>query len=73
MIGDAITREKMALAKRGIMGIPNFAMASINLERSPDLANASNPYGFGVTNSIDEKNGLRSLLLNCLMKLRLKM
>jgi len=60
-VNDAITREKMALAKRGIMGVPNFAMASINLERSSDLANASNPYGFGVTNSIDEKNGLRSL------------
>ena len=60
-VNDAVTREKMALAKRGIMGVPNFAMASINLERSPDLANASNPHGFGVTNSIDEKNGLRSL------------
>lgn len=60
-VNDAVTREKMALAKRGIMGIPNFAMASINLERSPDLVSASNPHGFGVTNSIDEKNGLRSL------------
>jgi TP901 family phage tail tape measure protein len=60
-VNDAITREKMALAKRGIMGVPNFAMASINLERSPNLVTASNPQGFGVTNSIDEKNGLRSL------------
>jgi len=60
-VNDAITREKIALAKRGIMGVPNFAMASINLERSPNLATASNPQGFGVTNSIDEKNGLRSL------------
>jgi hypothetical protein len=60
-IGDAVKREQTALASRGIMGVPNFAMAGINLERSPDLANASNPYGFGVTNSIDEKNGLRSL------------
>jgi len=60
-IADAVNREKTALASRGIMGVPNFAMANINLERSPDLINASNPYGFGVTNSIDEKNGLRSL------------
>lgn len=60
-IADAVKREKTALASRGIMGVPNFAMASINLERSPDLVNASNPFGFGVTNSIDEKNGLRSL------------
>jgi hypothetical protein len=60
-INDAVTREKMALAKRGIIGVPNFAMASINLERSPDLVTSSNPQGFGVTNSIDEKNGLRSL------------
>lgn len=60
-INDAVTREKMALAKRGIIGVPNFSMASINLERSPDLVTNSNPQGFGVTNSIDEKNGLRSL------------
>lgn len=60
-INDAVTREKMALAKRGIIGVPNFSMASINLERSPDLVTSSNPQGFGVTNSIDEKNGLRSL------------
>ena len=60
-VNDAVTREKIALAKRGIMGVPNFAMAGINLERSPNLVTASNPQGFGVTNSIDEKNGLRSL------------
>jgi TP901 family phage tail tape measure protein len=60
-INDAVTREKMALGRRGIIGVPNFAMASINLERSPDLVTSSNPQGFGVTNSIDEKNGLRSL------------
>lgn len=60
-IADAVKREKTALASRGIMGVPNFAMADINLERSPDLVSASNPHGFGVTNSIDEKNGLRSL------------
>ncbi len=60
-INDAVTREKMALGRRGIVGVPNFAMASINLERSPDLVTSSNPQGFGVTNSIDEKNGLRSL------------
>jgi TP901 family phage tail tape measure protein len=60
-VNDAVTREKIALGKRGIMGVPNFAMASINLERSPDLVSFSNPQGFGVTNSIDEKNGLRSL------------
>jgi len=60
-IADAVKREKTALASRGIMGVPNFAMADINLERSPDLVNFSNPFGFGVTNSVDEKNGLRSL------------
>jgi TP901 family phage tail tape measure protein len=60
-ISDAISREKVALANRGIMGVPNFSMASINLERSPDLVTPSNPQGFGVTNSIDEKRGLRSL------------
>lgn len=60
-IADAVKREKTALASRGIMGVPNFAMADINLERSPDLVNASNPAGFAITNSIDEKNGLRSL------------
>ena len=60
-IADAVNRERTALASRGIIGVPNFAMAGINLERSPDLVNASNPHGFGVTNSIDEKNGLRSL------------
>lgn len=60
-INDAVTREKMTLGRRGIVGVPNFAMASINLERSPDLVTSSNPQGFGVTNSIDEKNGLRSL------------
>ncbi len=60
-IADAVNREKTALASRGIMGVPNFAMANINLERSPDLVTQSNPFGFAVTNSIDEKNGLRSL------------
>ena len=60
-IADAVKREKTALASRGIMGVPNFAMAGINLERSPDLMTPSNPAGFAITNSIDEKNGLRSL------------
>ena len=60
-IADAVKREKTALASRGIMGVPNFAMAGINLERSPDLITPSNPAGFAITNSIDEKNGLRSL------------
>lgn len=58
---DAVNREKVALANRGIIGVPNFSMASINLEKSPDLVTPSNPQGFGVTNSIDEKKGLRSL------------
>ena len=60
-IADAVNRERTALASRGIMGVPNFAMAGINLERSPDLMTPSNPAGFAITNSIDEKNGLRSL------------
>jgi hypothetical protein len=60
-VADAVKREKTALASRGIMGVPNFAMADINLERSPDLISPSNPAGFAITNSIDEKNGLRSL------------
>lgn len=60
-IGDAVNREKTALAKRGIIGVPNFAVAGINLERSPNLMSSSNPMGFGITNTIDEKNGLRSL------------
>ena len=31
-IQDAVIREQKALSKRGIMGVPNFAIAGINLE-----------------------------------------